>query len=79
MKVSAFVCPKCGDTVFSRALYDWRSCSCGDIYVDGGFDYNRVGYYNEPPECIELEITATKKELYDDWNYSYDIFGIIKN
>ena len=44
MKVQAIVCPKCGDTLFSRARHDFRYCSCGEVAVDGGFDYVRIVY-----------------------------------
>lgn len=80
MKISATKCPTCGDIIFSRARHDFRSCSCEEIYIDGGFDYTRVGYHNldQPPEHIELDLDITKKELYDDYNYRVDKYGIIK-
>lgn len=77
MKVTAYVCPKCGDKVFSRARHDYRSCRCEDISVDGGFDYNKIGYHDEFPKSVVLEIDATIGELYYDWNNNIDEFGII--
>jgi len=78
MKISTYECPKCKDKIFSRAHHDWRECSCGEIFVDGGFEYIRVGYITEPPPMIEVEIDVTKKKLYDDWNNRTDKYGIIK-
>jgi hypothetical protein len=46
--------------------------------VDGGFDYMRVGYKDQP-EYVEVYVIATKKELYDDWNKNINKFGTIKN
>jgi hypothetical protein len=30
------------------------------------------------PSQITLEVEETKKELFDDWNFSKDKFGLIK-
>jgi len=35
MKVSAICCPKCKNIIYSRARHDCRSCSCGEVYIDG--------------------------------------------
>ncbi len=53
--------------------------SCGEIAVDGGFDYFKVCYPKISPQTIKLEIDATKQELYNDWNKRIDKFGIIKS
>jgi len=34
--ISARKCLLCGDAVYSRANYDYRSCYCGNVSVDGG-------------------------------------------
>lgn len=80
-KVTAFKCPKCGETVFSRVRHDFRSCSCGTITIDGGFDYTRVLYSPdiEPPKPFPLEVEQTHDELYADWNLRKDKFGVIPN
>jgi len=36
-------CAKCGDVVESTFRHDFRWCSCGAIFVDGGTDYLRRG------------------------------------
>ena len=81
MKINALKCKKCSDTIFSRAQHDFHYCSCGATFVDGGFEYIRYGW--EPdvgrPEEVEIEVEATKAELYQDWNKRTDKFGIIKN
>ena len=81
MKVSAICCDNCGDTIYSRAVHDWRECICGEICIDGGFDYIKISFINidNPPKIIELEVDATKKDLYYDWNHRINKFGRIKN
>jgi hypothetical protein len=79
MKISAIQCKKCGDTIFSRATHDYHSCTCGDCFIDGGFDYIRVGYKEEGCYVSKvIDLKVTKKELYDDWNKNKDKFGTIK-
>ena len=34
-------CKKCGDIIESEYRYDFVTCTCGDISVDGGNDYLR--------------------------------------
>lgn len=79
MKVGAIICPECGDIIYSRARHDFHSCSCGQVAIDGGFDYKKVCFKGKTPEHLIMEIEATKKELYDDWNEGKNQFGIIKN
>ena len=78
MKVNAIKCPTCKDIIFSRARHDCRGCTCGEIYIDGGFDYKRVGFHKYLPESVQINVKATKKELYDDWNNATDKYGLIK-
>jgi len=78
MKVRAIKCKKCGDTIFSRARHDMHWCTCKSIFIDGGFDYVRCGGEPENIESVEIEVDATKKDLYDDWNTFESKFGIIK-
>jgi len=44
MKVSAIVCLKCQDLLWSRSRHDFRQCSCGACFIDGGREYTRIGY-----------------------------------
>ena len=78
MKVNAIVCPKCKDTIYSRARHDYHTCSCGEISIDGGFDYQKVSFKTKPPKNKEIEINVSKKTLYDDWHYKINQFGLIK-
>jgi len=76
--VNAIRCPKCGDTIYSRARHDYRGCTCGAIAIDGGFDYTRVSA--DPDvfgqlETVKLEVDATKVQLYQDWNHGGETYG----
>ncbi len=79
MKISAIRCDKCHDTIYSRAVHDYRSCSCGDIAIDGGFDYTRTIFKTEAPKLIELDLDVSKQILYEDWNNKKDVYGLIKS
>lgn len=78
MKINAIICPYCKDTIYSRAVHDFHYCSCGKVAIDGGREYERAIYKDIFPERIEIEIDATIKELYDDWSYRKDKYGIIR-
>ena len=47
---NAAQCNLCGDIIESKSVHDFKQCSCGAIFVDGGREYLRRGYKNE--ECI---------------------------
>lgn len=78
MKVRAAKCDNCNALVYSRARHDYRPCPCGAIAVDGGLDYLRVLWQPKKPapETVEIEVDATAQQLYDDWNFSRDVYGI---
>ena len=77
-RVTTITCPICGVEMYSRARHDARFCKCGTM-VDGGFDYLHLGWPNghSQPKTRVRYITATRKQLYDDWNKRMDKFGII--
>ena len=37
-------CLKCGDKIVSKHRYDYVTCSCGNVSVDGGLDYCRRSF-----------------------------------
>ena len=78
MKINAIQCDKCGDIVFSRARHDMRWCNCGEVAIDGGFDYTKISYITSCPKRVEIEVNATKAQLYNDWNNNIDKYGLIK-
>lgn len=76
LKVFAIICPKCKDTVYSRTRHDFRWCSCGNCYIDGGFDYTKVGWKYDLPKNTWVKITCSKQDLYNDWNKREDKYGV---
>lgn len=79
MKVFAVRCPRCGDTIYSRAQHDFHYCSCGYVFIDGGFEYSRFGAKSlDNIDQLEIDVKTTKENLYKDWNESINKFGIIK-
>ena len=78
MKIQAIQCKKCKDIIYSRAHHDFHWCSCESVAVDGGFDYLRICGNEKNYKIITINVKATKRELYDDWNHGIDKFGIIK-
>ena len=76
--VSGVKCYKCGDFIYSRAPHDFHRCSCGTLFVDGGFERIRYGAdeINLVP-FLKCEVDASKKELFEDWNENVDAFGLI--
>lgn len=58
---NAAQCLDCGDTIESTHRHDFKQCSCGNVFVDGGLDYLRYGWKNS--NWIPLS-----EETEDDWN-----------
>jgi hypothetical protein len=82
--VKAVQCKSCNDIIYSVAHHDFHYCGCGKTSVDGGFSYLRYGWDGERPDEFDLEVDATKKEMFDDWNLSHPDghnrkYGTIKN
>jgi len=84
MDIKVYICPICGDKLYSRAQHDFRECSCGSMFVDGGFElYTRIGFPSDMLKHIKMEtirlLGVTEEVLYDDWNKGIDRFGLIKD
>ena len=78
MKITANECPNCFNVLYSRAQHDFRTCGCGDTSVDGGPGIARVVYKDKLPKSIEIDVDVTEQQLYDDWDYKKDKYGIVK-
>jgi len=77
-KVGCVQCPNCLDLIYSRAHHDFRHCSCGDTFVDGGFDYMRCGGKNiDKIKVVNKFVPVSRQELYDDWNKRINKYGRI--
>jgi len=47
-------CNLCSDIIVSEDAYDFKSCKCGAVSVDGGNDYLKRTYKNSPDDYTEL-------------------------
>jgi len=78
-RVSCIQCPNCGDIIYSRAHHDCNTCSCGDVFIDGGFSYTRYGAKDiKKTKVFTKYVSVTRKDLYDDWAKGADKYGFIK-
>lgn len=78
MRIDAIECPSCGDVIFSRARHDFHWCSCGEVAIDGGFDYVKISFKKVFPRKLKIDLSVTAEELYFDWAHQKDVHGIIK-
>lgn len=74
--LSAAGCRLCNDIVISRYRHDFTKCRCGEIFLDGGDDYQRAGamdFYNlinlevypgDPLDLLEKENRKAAEEKY---------------
>lgn len=77
--VPAVQCNICGDVVYSRTKHDYRSCSCGHVAVDGGFDYFKVVGNEDDFEITSVELcNVTVQDLYNDWKDNKSEYGLVQ-
>lgn len=46
MNKNMIKCLKCDDIIESTYRHDFKECKCECCFVDGGNDYQRIGYEN---------------------------------
>ena len=56
-------CNLCGDIIESKFRHNHDQCSCGACFVDGGRDYQRIGFAEEG--CF------TNLSVYEDVPFRY--------
>ncbi len=77
MKLKAIHCLNCNDIIYSRARQDFRYCSCGSVFVDGGRQYFKYGCVPDAEfKTTEIDVDISLDELYDDWNQMCDNYGV---
>ncbi len=78
IKINSLKCLDCGSIIFSRATHDFRSCACGNSFIDGGYNgaYNRLGGGNT--EQITISIYTSDKEIQQDYFNIKNRFGLLK-
>lgn len=58
-------CPNCLDIIFSEYTHDFKECKCGDCFVDGGYDYCRVGFKEIVPKPVKRHTDGTLEVIND--------------
>ena len=53
IKCNKIKCKHCGDIIESKSVHDFKMCSCGCCFVDGGHDYLRRGCKTSPDDDYE--------------------------
>lgn len=56
-------CLRCGDLIFSASVHDYRQCTCGNIFVDGGMEYIRHGFIDK--SMYENKSLSIPEETYE--------------
>lgn len=67
---NAAKCLDCGDVIESTHRHDWRQCSCGHAFVDGGKEYIRHGFLD--PGRVQDLSEFTDPEQAEELNKSGD-------
>ena len=64
---NAIRCKRCGDVIESKHRHDFRTCSCGAVAVDGGYDYlRRIHPCNCDSDDAYEELSVTDSEEEED-------------
>jgi hypothetical protein len=79
MKINAIQCPNCKDIVYSRAKYDKRFCGCGDVAIEGGFDYRKISFRGMSPTSLEIDVDIDKVTLANDYSSKANKYGLLKD
>lgn len=81
MKVEIYKCPHCKEEIYSRANHDYKYCKCESLAVDGGHEdddvwkaFRIIGEIEAETRIVEIEIT--EENLYKDWNYDKNDYGV---
>ena len=48
LKRNRVQCLYCGDIIESKTRHNFVTCSCGKTFVDGGLDFQRIGFTGLP-------------------------------
>lgn len=59
--MSKIQCTTCDDIIESTHRHHFVNCKCKETFIDGGNEYLRYGWVNEPPIIIETPEEARRK------------------
>ncbi len=63
IKRNAIPCSICGDIIESTCRHDFKQCSCGRVFVDGGLDYLRGEYTKSIDDYTELSVFKDDEQV----------------
>jgi len=69
MKINYIECKECSDVLFSFNRHDYKQCTCGKSFIDGGFDYSR---YNGKLLTEEIKNVMSLISKQFIWGQNYD-------
>lgn len=55
-------CNHCGEEIESTYTHDFKWCSCGSCFVDGGHSFLRRGYVRSPDDYTDLSIVEDRAD-----------------
>lgn len=59
-------CLRCGSIIQSKSRHDFQRCECGDVFVDGGSDYFRMGAADlDGYVVLDPQIETAEEEIDD--------------
>lgn len=58
-------CKLCGDILISKSTHNKKSCSCGNLTVDGGMDYIKRNW-KQKDSFIELSVETNERNWIND-------------
>lgn len=70
IRINGIKCLLCGDTLYSRTGHDFRFCSCGNIFVDGGPSLVGEKRSNESTPRYGWHIESKTKQVVVDLDIS---------
>lgn len=78
-EVTCIQCPNCCNILYPRCKNDRLVCSCSSVGIelcaDGTLSIEHMPHLKKP-EAFKLQVLASEQELYKDWNYAKDCYGI---
>lgn len=66
------MCKNCGDVLESTFRHDFKMCHCGQCYIDGGLDYQRIG--GNLDEIENLAVYEDVPGYYVEYATSYKTY-----
>lgn len=75
MKINTIKCLKCNEVIISYYRHNYKTCNCGESFIDGGTNYTR--YNIDKSELIQQyikDIVILNRNLFT-WGKNYDENG----